>query len=69
MDVLDLYGARNEIVHEGRLGLSADQESQASWFITTWLFQRLLIWFAAHPQADLATLDAEIAALPTTTDE
>lgn len=63
-DVLDLYDDRNDIVHHGQLGLTQRDEGQASWFIASWLLQPVLRWFSEHPQAELAELDAEIAALP-----
>lgn len=64
-NVLALYKARNKIVHEGRLGLSSDQENHATWFIAARLLHRVLTWFAQHPHADLTELDAQIATLPT----
>lgn len=65
--VLALYEARNKIVHDGKLGLSPDQESRATWFIAARLLHRVLTWFAQHPGSDLAELDAETAGLPTDT--
>lgn len=62
LDVLDLYEARNKIVHKGKLGLSPAQEQHSTWFIAARLLYRALTWFAAHPHADLTKLDAEIAA-------
>ena len=61
--VLALYDARSTIVHEGKLGLSADQEDSATWFIAAQLPHRVLTWFARHPDADLTELDTQIAAL------
>jgi hypothetical protein len=66
-DVLDLYDARNAIVHAGRLGISSHEEGQATWYLTSWLLRPVLTWFAEHPGAELANLDAEIASLPLTT--
>jgi hypothetical protein len=63
-DVLALYDARSTIVHQGTLGLSADQESSATCFIAARLLHRVLTWFAGHPDDDLTELDAQIAALP-----
>lgn len=63
-DALALYDARSTIVHEGRIGLSADQEDSATWFIAARLLHRALRWFAAHPDDDLTELDRQIAALP-----
>jgi hypothetical protein len=63
-DVLDLYDDRNDIVHHGQLGLTQREEGQATWFIASWLLRPVLRWFSEHPQAELAELDAEIAALP-----
>lgn len=63
-DVLVLYEARNKIVHDGKLGLTAAQESRATWFIAARLLHRVLTWFAQHDGSDLTELDAEIAALP-----
>jgi hypothetical protein len=61
--VLDLFTARNRIVHGGRLGLEEGVQSRATWFISRWLLPQALRWFADHPSAELAELDAEIAAL------
>jgi hypothetical protein len=66
-DVLDLYDARNRIVHGGRLGLTERQQSQATWFIASWLLRQVLEWFAGHPDAELSALDAEIASVPART--
>ena len=63
--VLRLYDDRNEIVHGGHLGLTANEESHATWFIAAWLLRPVLRWFSQHPAADLTDLDDEIAALPT----
>jgi hypothetical protein len=65
LDVLDLYEARNKIVHEGKLGLSSQQEKHATWFISARLLYRVLTWFATNPHADLTELDIEIAASAT----
>jgi hypothetical protein len=62
-DVLAFYDARSTIVHEGTLGLSADQENGATWFIAARLLHRVLTWFAGHPDDDLTELDAQIAAM------
>jgi hypothetical protein len=61
--VLDLFAARNRIVHGGRLGLTEKEQNRATWFISRWLLPQVLRWFADHPCAELAELDAEIAAL------
>jgi hypothetical protein len=61
--VLDLFAARNRIVHGGRIGLTNEEQSGATWFISRWLLPQALRWFADHPSAELAELDAEIAAL------
>jgi hypothetical protein len=63
-DALALYDARSTIVHEGKLGLSADQENSATWFTAARLLHRVLTWFAVHPDDDLTELDRQIAALP-----
>jgi hypothetical protein len=62
-NVLALYDARSTIVHEGKLGPSADEENSATWFIAARLLHRVLTWFARHPDADLTELDTQIAAL------
>ena len=62
-NVLDLFDARNRIVHGGRLGLTEKEKNTATWFISRWLLPQVLRWFADHPNAELAELDAEIAAL------
>src|ERR1022692_4684650 len=51
--------------HGGHLGLTANEESHATWFIAAWLLRPVLRWFSQHPAADLTDLDDEIAALPT----
>lgn len=61
--VLDLFDARNRIVHGGRIGLKENEQSAATWFISRYLLPQVLRWFADHPDAGLAELDAEIAAL------
>jgi hypothetical protein len=61
--VLDLFDARNGIVHGGRLGLTEKEKNRATWYISRWLLPEVLRWFADHPDAELAELDAEIAAL------
>jgi hypothetical protein len=61
--VLDLFDARNEIVHGGRLGLTEKEKNRATWYISRWLLPQVLRWFADHPDAELTELDAEIAAL------
>jgi hypothetical protein len=63
LDVIDLYDARSEMVHTGRLGLTESQESHATWFIAAWLLRPALTWFAGHPTAELTELDGEIASL------
>ena len=60
------YDARNTIVHAGRLGISAGEEGQATWYLASWLLRPVLTWFAEHPAAELADLDAEIASPPPT---
>lgn len=62
-DVCDIYAARNEIVHQGRLAVGRKRPD--TWFIATYLLASVLAWFARHPDSDLSELDAEIAALPT----
>lgn len=64
LDVLDLYDARNSLVHGGRIGLTESQQTQATWFIANWLLPQVLAWFADHPDAALTELDAEVASLP-----
>ncbi len=61
--VLDLFDARNRIVYGGRIGLTEKEQNRATWFITRWLLPQVLRWFADHPDAELAELDAEVAAL------
>jgi len=63
-DLLDLYDDRNQIVHNGGLDLSPEQEGPATWFIASWLLKPVLTWFAEHPHADLSELDAQIGSLP-----
>jgi hypothetical protein len=59
--VLDLFEARNTIVHGGRLSVTEKEQSAATWFISRWLLPQVLRWFADHSGAELAELDAEIA--------
>jgi hypothetical protein len=61
--VLDLFDARNRIVHGGRIGLKEGEQSAATWFISRYLLPQVLRWFADHPDVELAELDADIAAL------
>lgn len=61
--ILDLFDARNRIVHGGRIGLKENEQSAATWFIPRYLLPQVLRWFADHPGAELAELDAEIAVL------
>jgi hypothetical protein len=63
LDALALYDARSTIVHEGKLGLSADQEDSATWFIAVRLLHRVLAWFAVHPNNGPTELDRQITAL------
>lgn len=63
-DVMEIYDARNTLGHGGRLGLSATQADQATWFIPSILLRPLFSWFAEHPDAELAELDTEIDSLP-----
>ena len=63
LEVCDIYDARNEIVHRGRL--PADSKRPDIWFIAALLLGPVLAWFASHPDCDLSELDADIAALPT----
>jgi hypothetical protein len=62
--VLDLFDARNRIVHGGRSSLTEQEQHRNTWFISRWLLPQVLRWFAEHPCAELAELDAEIGALP-----
>jgi hypothetical protein len=59
--VLDLFDARNAMVHGGRLGLGQKEQNAATWHISRWLLPQVLRWFADHPGAELAELDAQIA--------
>jgi hypothetical protein len=65
-DVLDLYEARNRVVHEGWLPETGQDFRFETWMIAAVVLRPVLTWFADHPGADLAELDAEIAALPET---
>jgi hypothetical protein len=60
-DICDLYDARNDIVHGGRL--PADRKRPDTWFIAALLLRPVLTWFSEHPDAELDRLDAEISAL------
>jgi hypothetical protein len=55
--VLDLFDARNRIVHGGRLGLTESEQHNATWYISRGLLPQVLRWFADHPAAELAELD------------
>lgn len=61
-DVLDIYDARNDIVHSGRL--RQGRERPLPWFVAARLWKPVLAWFAEHPDSDLSELDDEIAFLP-----
>jgi hypothetical protein len=61
--VLDLFDARNRIVHGGRIGLKDNEQSAATWFVSRYLLPQVFQWFADHPNAELAELDTELAAL------
>ncbi len=61
--VLDLFDARNRIVHGGRLGLTQKEQNAATWYVSRWLLPQVLRWFADHPDAELTELDTEIATL------
>jgi hypothetical protein len=61
--VLDLFDARNRVVHGGRLGLTQKDQNGATWYISRWLLPQVFRWFADHPDAELTELDTEIAAL------
>jgi hypothetical protein len=61
--VLDLFDARNRIVHGGRLGLTQKEQNGTTWYVSRWLLPQVLRWFADHPDAELTELDTEIAAL------
>jgi hypothetical protein len=63
-DMLDLYDARNDIVHGGKIEPSAYHGDLDTWFIGAILLQPVLEWFAANPGAELDQLHAEIAAMP-----
>ena len=58
--VLDLFAARNRIVHGGRLGLTEKEQSGATWFISKWLLPQVLrFWVAVRGSPSLS--DAEMA--------
>jgi hypothetical protein len=63
-DLIELYDARNAILHDGKLNLTVDVEGAATWFIASRLLLPVLTWFAQHPDSDLSELDNEIARLP-----
>lgn len=64
LDVLDIYDLRNQIVHEGYLPSEVSRPS--TWFVASQLLGEVLAWFAAHPDAELGDLDAEIAEMAAT---
>jgi hypothetical protein len=63
LGILSMYEDRNKIVHEGRLGLTSEQERHMTRFIAARLLHPVLSWFAQHPAADLSELDRQIADL------
>jgi hypothetical protein len=63
LDVLDIYDARNTIVHQGRLRATIFESRPDTRFIESVLLRLALTWFSEHLEADLTELDNEIASL------
>jgi hypothetical protein len=59
-----LFGARHEVAHQG---ITTASDSEIRWLRHTadWVIFAALGWFAAHPTASIADLDAEIDAAAT----
>jgi len=62
LEVLNIYEARNLIVHEGRYRPTIFEPRPDTSFIQLALMRPALTWFSGHLAADLTELDKEIAA-------
>lgn len=58
----DLYGHRNDAIHQGTSRLAFDDVVRAGWEVSQWLVPPLLEWCARHPDEDIGAIDAEIEA-------
>jgi hypothetical protein len=61
LEVLDIYEARNLIVHQGRYKPTIFEPRPDTRFIELALMRPALTWFSSHLAADLTELDKEIA--------
>jgi hypothetical protein len=61
LEVLDIYEARNLIVHQGRYRTTIFEPRPDTSFIELALMRPTLTWFSSHVAADLTELDKEIA--------
>jgi hypothetical protein len=61
LEVLDIYEARNLIVHQGRYKPTIFEPRPDTRFIELALMRPALTWFSSHLAADLTELDNEIA--------
>jgi hypothetical protein len=61
LEVLDIYDARNLIVHQGRYRPTIFVKRPDTSFIELALMRPTLTWFSGHVAADLTELDKEIA--------
>jgi hypothetical protein len=61
LDVLEIYEARNSIVHQGRLKPTIFEARPDTRFIENALLKPTLTWFSEHLDAELTVLDTEIA--------
>lgn len=61
LEVLDIYEARNLIVHQGRYRPTIFEPGLDTSFIELALMRPAVTWFSGHLAADLKGLDKEIA--------
>lgn len=59
--MLDIYEARNLIVHQGRYRPTIFEPRPDTSFIELALMRAAVTWFSGHLAADLTELDKEIA--------
>lgn len=62
--VLDWYSSRSDVVHGGGLQTADAEADKALFWLVTRLVPAALDWFAEHPVAPIAELEAAIQALP-----
>lgn len=62
--IIDWYDARNDAVHEGTSGLTADDVGKIQYWITRMISPLALTWLAEHDGEPIDALDAALASLP-----